>query len=397
MIVLRAAIEPVFSLATPVLDAHALAAATAADQTLQQSRARPFHPPAVALETLAIGRQTFLVGEVLIPGKIGGVDVVEEDFPLFPREMHDARIGLVRLGLVGAVRGFAIGVGPGVGGVFEEALEPPQSGLLPQQLAPLGPTKRAMWEEELVLAQVPQKAAHRTQLGELGEDVGQALPDAFVRIEDHGAIWLVEQADGEVQLQFPPLRLVLPGREEPPPEEMQFGFGQGPLEAQEQTVVVGVGIVDSIRVGEEGVGEGTEFEEAVPVGAGSGEAGNLDPEDQTDVSQGNLGGELLEPGPQVGRHRRLALIFVDDGNLVRRPAQVLGALDQVVLEGRAFLMLLDLGQGRLADVDVSPAGQMGRLNQGTHKLFSFFGGCGEGLSTDAGALSWCAGSRATKV
>jgi hypothetical protein len=253
-----------------------------------------------------IGGQAVLVGEILVPGEVGWVDVVEEHFPLFSREVNSTGVRFLRMGFFGAARGFAVGVGAGIGGVFEEALESPLGGLAPQELAALGTGKRAVREEELVVAEIAEETAERADLGEPGEDISEALPDSLVGVEGHGAIGLADQADGEREGQFPPLGLVFAGGDEAAPEKMKFGFGEGAFETQEEAVVVGVRIVDSVSVGEEGLGKGTEFQEAVPVGAGAGQAGNFDAEDQADVPQGNLGGELLEARAEVGGSGRLA-------------------------------------------------------------------------------------------
>jgi hypothetical protein len=222
-----AAIDPVLSLRSAIMHGHALAAPAAADQALQQSLAGAFQSPATGLEALLIGGQAFLVGEILVPGEIGRVDVVEEHFPLVLWEVNAAGVRFLRMGFFGAVGGFAVGVGAGVGGVFEEALEGPLGGLAPQELAPLGTGKRAVREEELGLAEIAEESAERANVGEPGEDISEALPDSLVGVEGDGAIGLADQADGQREGQFSPQRLVLAGGGEAAPEEMQFGFGEG--------------------------------------------------------------------------------------------------------------------------------------------------------------------------
>lgn len=62
-----AAIDGVLAVGTAIMHAHPLATTAAADQALQEGLAGPFQAPAAGLEALLIGRQTVLVGQVLVP------------------------------------------------------------------------------------------------------------------------------------------------------------------------------------------------------------------------------------------------------------------------------------------------------------------------------------------
>src|SRR6516162_7491519 len=68
-------------------------------------------------------------------------------------------------------------------------------------------------------------------------------------------------------------------------------------------------------------------------------------------SNGGAGG--VDGQSLAGRRggARAPLVLVDDGDGRAGPAQVLGALHEVVLPGRAGGVLADLEQGRLPDVD----------------------------------------------
>src|SRR3954465_2284412 len=58
-----------------------------------------------------------------------------------------------------------------------------------------------------------------------------------------------------------------------------------------------------------------------------------------------------KPGSVRGRGARAAKIIIDDDDLVAPPAKPAGAIRQTILEARRFAVLLNLAQGRLADVD----------------------------------------------
>jgi hypothetical protein len=380
-----------------ILNIHPLAAGATADQALQEGLAVAFDAAAAGEEALLVGGQAFLVGQVLLPGEIGRIGVVEEDFPRFRREVNAAGVGVLGVGLFRAARSFAIGIGTGIGGVFEEAAEGGFGGGQPEELTALGAGVGTRGEGEGVVAEVAEEAAEGAELREAGEDVGEAFADSFVGVEGDRAVGLTDQADGEGYGQFAALGLVFAGGGEAAAEEMEFGFGEGAFETEEEAVVVGMGVVDAVGVGEEGVGEGTEFEEAVPVGIGAGEAGDLSAQDEADVTEGDVGDELLEGRAEAARGRGVAQVFVDDGDLQGGPAEFLGALDEWVLQGRALLMVLDLSQRRLTDVDAGPAGQMGGLNERIHECFSLSFGSGLVGSGGGPWVSRWARRRGTRV
>ena len=65
-----------------------------------------------------------------------------------------------------------------------------------------------------------------------------------------------------------------------------------------------------------------------------GEAAHLQPQDQADMVQCNLGQQALAAAPVRGAFATLALIFIDDNDPVLRPAQGDGSLAQPVLAWR---------------------------------------------------------------
>ena len=89
----------------------------------------------------------------------------------------------------------------------------------------------------------------------------------------------------------------------------------------------------------------------MPVAAGAGQPGHLDPEHQADAAEPDLGDQPLEPRPGLGRTAGSAEIVVDDHDPLGDPAELLGAFGQGVLEPGRFRMAADLLQGRLAEVD----------------------------------------------
>ena len=69
------------------------------------------------------------------------------------------------------------------------------------------------------------------------------------------------------------------------------------------------------------------------------------------MAEADLSDQTLEARPVRGGCARAAKIIIDDNDLVAPPAELAGAIRQTILEARRFPVLLNLAQGRLADVD----------------------------------------------
>ena len=91
-------------------------------------------------------------------------------------------------------------------------------------------------------------------------------------------------------------------------------------------------------------------EELVPVGGVAGQPGAFQAEHDPGPAQGDLGDQVLEPFPVGCAGAGLALVDVDHGDLVRRPAQRDRLAAQVVLADRGFGVVDDLLEAGLADV-----------------------------------------------
>src|SRR4051794_38852296 len=88
------------------------------------------------------------------------------------------------------------------------------------------------------------------------------------------------------------------------------------------------------------------------------------------MAEADLSDQALEAGSVRGRGARAAKIIIDDDNLVAPPAEPAGAIRQTILEARRFPVLLNLAQGRLADVDNRVAIAMTGLDLLRRRLFN---------------------------
>src|SRR5260370_29240403 len=89
----------------------------------------------------------------------------------------------------------------------------------------------------------------------------------------------------------------------------------------------------------------------MPIPTRAGQPAQLDPEDDPDVVEADLGQEPLEAGPPLDGPAAVALVLVDDDHAVRRPAECRGATAEFVLEASRLAVLVHLLGTGLADVN----------------------------------------------
>jgi hypothetical protein len=128
-------------------------------------------------------------------------------------------------------------------------------------------------------------------------------------------------------------------------------------------------VVDPVGVGDQRVGHPGQIQQPVPVGIVAGQAGNLQRQHDTDLTQPDLGGQFGESGPAGGRRAGDTLILVDDLDAAAWPAQTHRTAGQIILAGSRFPVAVHLGKRRLAHIDDCGAAQMrcGDLAVLTHR------------------------------
>jgi hypothetical protein len=127
-------------------------------------------------------------------------------------------------------------------------------------------------------------------------------------------------------------------------QEVQFGLAHRALEAQQQPVVEIARVIQSVFVADQGVVQGADLQQLVPVGVVSGQPRALQPEHDPGLAERNLGDQPLETLPAGGGGAGAALVDVDDDDVVVGPAQRGGLAAQVVLAARRFGVVGDLIQ-----------------------------------------------------
>jgi hypothetical protein len=119
--------------------------------------------------------------------------------------------------------------------------------------------------------------------------------------------------------------------------------------------VVVPGIIAPFRIEDQGLGEGTDCEEAIPSTTRPRAPGACQAEDRTGLPQADVGNEGWEADASGRRGAGAALILVDDGDLFRRPPQSTGALDQIIVTCGTGGVFPHVDQGGLPYRDKRPA------------------------------------------
>ena len=194
---------------------------------------------------------------------------------------------------------------------------------------------------------------------ERGEQVPDRALDGGVGVEDDVPGGVVDQADGQRHDQLAAAGLGQDPAAQPGPDEMELSLADLPFHPEHQPVVEVARVVEAVLVADQGAGHGADLQELVPVGVVAGQPGAFQAEHDPGPAQGHLGDQLLEPFPVGGRGAGVALVDVDHGDLVRRPAERDRLAAQVVLADRGLGVVDDLLEAGLADIQKSRSGEVG--------------------------------------
>ena len=171
--------------------------------------------------------------------------------------------------------GAAIDIGARVLGVVQDVQDPSMAQRSPDQLTVSAATPEPCGALEVMVGEVLDDGQGRSRLLEQVEDQPDRLLDLFVGIEDDPALRIVDQPRGRSEPELALGGLLQLAAQEAGTEQVEFGLAHGAQESQEETVGVYGGVVDSILVDDQGVGEGTDLDETIPIAAGACQAGGF--------------------------------------------------------------------------------------------------------------------------
>ena len=264
---------------------------------------------------------------------------------------------------VGALAGAGASVGEaaGVAGIADHALDIAVIGHRPVHLS--FHVVRPRRQGNGILAEPLQCLHRRAEAAERGEHQLDGLRDGAVRIQGDLARVGVDQADGQAQLEFAALRLAALPADQPGADALKLILRQCPLQPEQELVVAVVGIVHAGLVQDEGVGDGGDLQQLVPVGVVAAQTRDFQAQHEADFPGGDTRHEIAEAATVGAVRAGLALVVVNGADALIGPAERDRALTQTVLATRALGVLQHLVHGGLADIQtrLAPAVIVGDL------------------------------------
>src|SRR5262249_10762034 len=115
---------------------------------------------------------------------------------------------------------------------------------------------------------------------------------------------------------------------------------------------------DPALVDDQGVGEGADLDETIPITARSCQAGGFQAQDRSGPAETDLGDEVLKAVASGQGGPRMPLILIDDLDPLLGPSQVTRTPGQIILPGSAGGVFAYLNHGGLADVDLCQTVEM---------------------------------------
>jgi hypothetical protein len=106
---------------------------------------------------------------------------------------------------------------------------------------------------------------------------------------------------------------------------VELGLAEGALEAEQHAIVEVAGVIQSVLVADERVGQPADLQQPVPVCVVAGQSAALEAEYDTGPSHADVGHEPLEAFSVGGGGARVALVDIDDDDLFGCPAQLDGS------------------------------------------------------------------------
>jgi hypothetical protein len=252
---------------------------------------------------------------------------------------------------VSAGVGASVHVDPRIGGIVEDGQDAPAGEGLPSQFTVTNAAPGAGGKEEMLCGEVLDDRECRAGVIKPVQGESDRLLDLLIGVEDDLTGGVINETGRWTKAELTFLGFFQLAAHEATAEPVEFRLAHGSFEAQEEPVIVLTGIVDPFFVHHQRVGQGTNLDEAIPITARAGEARRFQAEDSAGTSQTDLRDEELKAVSTDGGSPGMALILIDDRDMLTGPSQIERALYQVILARGAAGMVTDLDEGGLADID----------------------------------------------
>src|SRR5258708_25270735 len=147
---------------------------------------------------------------------------------------------------------------------------------------------------------------------ELGKHHLQACLHFLIGIEDNGACAIMSKAGRQRQAEFAGGRFLAFPLMEAHPDLVEFRLAHDAGQAQQQTIVVGLWVVEALAIRNEHAEHRAELKELMPVSIVAGQARSVETDHKTGVAKADFGDQLLEAVALDAGRSRFAEILVTD-------------------------------------------------------------------------------------
>jgi hypothetical protein len=307
---------------------------------------------------MGVGQQRRLIGLELLPADVARMRVGQKDLPLHLRDASkphlagDDHLALARAAVHERAR---------VAGIVEDAKHAAMVERGEDDLAGASPPRQSARPQSPLASKVTDDFERGAHPAERVEEEAHRTLDLRVGIECQTPGPVDDQTDRRPHPELTPAGLVEGPAQQAGPQDVPLRLTHGALEAEEQPVVEVTRIVNAVLIEDERLGQRADFEKPVPVAGIPRQPGHLQAHHEADPAQPDLGDQPLEATALRGRGAGQPEILIDHHDLLRRPAERLGAALEVVLARGALAMILHRLERGLPHVEIrEPPEMLGR-------------------------------------
>src|SRR3984893_17068701 len=212
----------------------------------------------------------------------------------------------------------------------------------PSDIAAVGNTPVPTRKGQFLALETSYRGAGGTRLAKRLEYHPYGALDLAIRIQCHGTGGVVDEPDRQRDGQLTAARLVEEPAQQACPEHMKLGLADGPFQAEKEPVIEVRGIIHTVLIPYQAAGESAQLEQPLPIGVVARQTRNLEPQNDTGVTQCDFTDQVLKSLTVLGMLCRETQILVDDVNVLVRPTERDRTITQGILTLGAFDVLNDL-------------------------------------------------------
>lgn len=189
------------------------------------------------------------------------MDVLEEKWPFFLR---------YRLNMQGAIQPFArmsssIAKRPSVARIPQNFQHTIVGQSRPMNRSGMRAGANTVWKEQLLVPKILHGSPGRRCPFEGRKQHPKGVLHLGLGVKMNGLIFHIHQSDWQLELERCSLRLIENPSSETSTQNVEFSFAHCPFHSQEQPIIKGGWIIQTIFIQNEGSSQGTQFQQMMPI------------------------------------------------------------------------------------------------------------------------------------